>query len=598
MAAGHSQEQVDIVENPTGEHTCSSPSSTCSCSSSSIVTRLQEAKSNAVCSSGGDEYIIVKVSHMTKMWNVSTRQHINSFPECTGDLSMNKLEQRILSTSWNLSCKCCKFEGPKYRMYDTQHADGPGVKPSTLNATLGLSLVASPIGASAFSEIFLTMGLFPGSLKGLTNLINSSAETVQRLGEENMAAERHKLAQYTDGVSVEVDTGYNNPLFGGTKTPFQYGTQSKSVMCENMTPEKKIIDVIIENKLCAVGARLRNKGEDVYCPNGHPGHCSATLAPTDPIGREGLAVEKSCEKLKAEGIKISTATMDGDGSKAGFIQKVFPDVLCQRDSAHLGKALRNAVITADFSNNMFPGRLKAQRTKSQQWLANDVKQRCAAEMTHGAKSVSHISDHDSRTYQLCTLLSDTPQAIVDCYAGNCQLCTSHSFACKGNGSYSWRKHFMSTESRNKLNMTDSDKQKLKDIILDKRLCPKKIGEAVLNANTQKCESIMKCLTRSNPKSVTSSRNVAGRTLAGVLYANEGQIGRARILQTAARHSVSGKITKTHTARSNQREYLKAYKKRKDVIEKRVFSAVAKYRSYENRTLRSTRDCYKQWKTHS
>ncbi len=55
-------------------------------------------------------------------------------------------------------------------------------------------------------------------------------------------------------IRGESDKRYNNPLFKSGDTPFQGGTQSVHLICENNTRKKYIIGCATENKLCVIGS--------------------------------------------------------------------------------------------------------------------------------------------------------------------------------------------------------------------------------------------------------------------------------------------------------------------------------------------------------
>ncbi len=65
-----------------------------------------------------------------------------------------------------------------------------------------------------------------------------------------------------------------------------------------------------ENKLCVIGIRLRNKGEDVVCPH-HAGVCTQTLAETESIGNEARSCAAATRELN-DTLEISHLTSDGD----------------------------------------------------------------------------------------------------------------------------------------------------------------------------------------------------------------------------------------------------------------------------------------------
>ena len=66
-----------------------------------------------------------------------------------------------------------------------------------------------------------------------------------------------------------MDGRYNAQGFKSSYKPGQSSSQAYTVATENMTEQRYIIGLAIENKLCWTGAWLKNSGFDVFCPGGH-----------------------------------------------------------------------------------------------------------------------------------------------------------------------------------------------------------------------------------------------------------------------------------------------------------------------------------------
>ena len=534
----------------------------------SQTSQLQENK---------DEYIIINISCLEGAWNSSNQQHRVNSPQCLGFLNMQKELQSCLSTSWSLRCDSCTFHSETYRMFKTVPTAARGRKPSSLNRALGVALVKSPIGATVFSEIFLTLGINPGSVQGLTDIINAGSEICTNLCDQNTAAERQKLKHVPD-VAIEGDARYNNHINGNT--PFQAGTQVTWTVCENVSPEKKIIHVVTENKLCTQGARLRTKGEHVSCPESHPGLCTATMKASESIGSEGRLASQSACVLKKEEIPLKIFTTDCDCEMANAFKEHFPNAEWLKDSVHFSRSQKKAIKAAKFSDTMFPG-TKVNRQRNQRWFAEDVRQRCCAEMTAAINRSTHMKDGSLKIAKTNAFLLQTPQAIVDCYQGNCHSCRDSSLVCSGESSYAWPKHFQSSRSKNQLNMTDSDKVLLKRLIC-KRLGPEAVKQTYLNTNTQKTEAVHRAYSKTNPKNITSPRNFAGRIGAAVLNVNLGFAGSTCLVQSAVGHNVAGDIRKEIEKRSKYNADRKDIKKKLEIKKRRVIQRASKYRLYEKK----------------
>ena len=537
-----------------------------------------------------DEYIIVNKEKVEHAWNTNIKSHFSFSPNCVGLLTMKKEYQWSISTSWSFSCDHCDYHSNNHKMYKTIDTGSKGRKASSLNKALGVALVKSSIGATGISEIFLTLGINPGSYRGLTRLVNSGSETCKILCQENTATERSKLGN-APHVAIEGDSRYNNPIRGNT--PFQAGTQVAWTVCEGVSKSKKIVHLVTENKLCTRAASLRRQGENVSCPD-HSGRCTATMRQHESIGREGVYAKKSAEVLKEEGINVKYITSDGDCEIGNAFKETYPAVEWMKDARHFSLSQMKAIKAAKFSDQMFPTATKVQRQRDQQWFAEDIRQRCSAELTAAVNKCQDIQDKAIRKAKISALLFKTPDAIIDCYQGNCHLCGESSLVCSGENQYAWPKHFQSSMSRNKMRMTDADKDLLKDLIL-KRLGGIAIGQTYLNSNTQKVEAVHRAYSKTNPKIITSPRNFDGRIGAAVLNVNMGFEGSTRLVQAAAGHDVCEEVKKVIKKRSDEIKVRREMSKSPEYKRRRVFQRASKYRLYEERqnTGASSSDTYEK-----
>lgn len=275
-------------------------------------------------------------------------------------------------------------------------------------------------------------------------------------------------------------------------------------MVENVTPAKKIISVYTGNKLCQQGSRLRQKGQNVTCPN-HPGRCTANLQQLDTIGDEERALHNVLDSIKPQ-LTIGSFTADGDSQAH---KALGPDCQIFRDTRHFGQSLKKQIERAPFSDKVFPGSTKAQRTTIQKRFAADLTKRCNAEFKHCySKTQGNIDDLKRRL----TYIMD---AIVSCYGGNCQLCKKYSFACDG------RSEKFLLKPGTVLNFSDTKDESLLRQCLSFRLGAKGVALTKLNSNTQKSESVNRTYSKTNPKLLTWSRNFSPRIHSAVHLRNNG-----------------------------------------------------------------------------
>ena len=210
----------------------------------------------------------------------------------------------MVSGTWALKCNKCPFQSNPQELYDAytrEGRDNRGRKNSTLNDTLGTALLSSPIGAQNFSELFLKLGLDPGSLSGLNKLLRRVGKQVEALGGQVMAETQSEVKTFSNKWILTFDVKYNNPIFSA-KTPWQAGTEAVATAVDETSGQKKIVHVGTYSKLCPTGQRLRREGFEIECP-GHP-DCTANLKMTDSIGNEGFYSETMANDLKKEGVAL------------------------------------------------------------------------------------------------------------------------------------------------------------------------------------------------------------------------------------------------------------------------------------------------------
>ena len=101
----------------------------------------------------------------------------------------------MISSSWSLKCEQCDYISAPQKMYDEKELvpGKTGPKPSTLNDALGFALLKSSVGASQFREIFLNLGMNPGSLSSIQDPMTKCGQTLCEIAGANMAEERKNV---------------------------------------------------------------------------------------------------------------------------------------------------------------------------------------------------------------------------------------------------------------------------------------------------------------------------------------------------------------------------------------------------------------------
>ena len=517
-----------------------SPTKTVIRKSRRLLAQIQGAK----CDATRNQYIICNVDCLEDLIHAGVK-HLTLHPDCKGKLQLHCIEQRLISGAWSLVCPICLFDTGKtnlFREVKTSATQQGGRLSSTLNLALGNAILNSPIGVEPLRELFMRIGVDPGSAAGLQKIISTkSNQTIIELAEANMKAERKKLSMefYSDGIRVGVDGRYNNRPSGHTM--FQSGTQSVFSVVEDMTDEKKIIHLTLESKLCSTKRVLEAAGETANCPN-HKG-CTATLKPSDAIGLESRAALNSAMDLHTDNVKVAEVTNDCDSRIINSFRTIFGEEITNlKDTRHFSLAQKRYVIKSPFSAEMFPGSTKIKRDKGKRWFAEDLRMRCSAELKKAIRLVDKMDRQDKDIKVLIDKqLEFTPEAIIMCYQGDCTMCAKHSLCCDPEAKRPWPKLFVPDFARNGLKMTDDDMDQL-EMLIALRLGPEAIKVSYVITDTQKNEAFNRSLQKYNPKTVTCTKSWTGRVHASVLNINEGFQEASRQIMEAASHNICGEIS--------------------------------------------------------
>ena len=118
----------------------------------------------------------------------------------------------------------------------------------------------------------------------------------------------------TAPINVSLDSRYNSQTITGTYKQGTNASQAVGLAIECQTDSRDIIGVYTENKLCWVGASLRNKGYDVECPGGHANY-TATIAPEDPISEYNIGKQLG-RQMTGQSVFVKHAVTDGDARSA------------------------------------------------------------------------------------------------------------------------------------------------------------------------------------------------------------------------------------------------------------------------------------------
>ena len=509
------------------------------------LERTRNQKKALAINDVDNEYFISKKKKMETLWNTGFKEHSEVSSQCKGKFKLNKTHHSILSTAWSLYCEICEWHSSQpVKMFDEYYRNSVrslcGSKNSTLNDALAFGLLTSPIGASVFHELFLTIGIDPGSRSGLSKLISQCGLTMLDIGESVLEETKEYLKQtFTTDIDVTMDTRYNNPIFSA-HTPFQGGTQATTTVIEEVSGQRKIIDVITSSKLCTKGRRLRKTDKTIQCP----GHidCTANLKSHEAIGNEANYAEQAAQSLKLANFNLRHVALDGDCKQKKGIQVVFEGVVFQIDSRHFANAQNKKIKTYELSDAMLKSDTKKQKDKYKGYFAKEIMMRCTAEFNAVHKQCKKCATSSLQMKdQMNALFMNLKKAILDCYQGKHAKCKKYSFVCHP-PSKCWSKKALPKPLKDRMTMTPGDRKQILEFI-DLRLGDTAVDQTYLNMNTQKVEAVNRLYLKTNPKCVTSVRNFRPRILSAVIQSNLGFDNACFRLQKTANHQVCGTIKK-------------------------------------------------------
>ena len=508
-------------------------------------------------------YFIAHQGNLEELMNHGFKDHLKSRPKCSGYLILNKKNQHVISTELKLSCSKCDWGGFEKKMYQEYKCENDTLDgTSTLNTALGFALLNSGIGATGCLELFLYLGLNPGSRAGLQRLINSCGEVVNILGQQVINETRQRLKeQFGHKWVCTFDTMYNNRLFSNN-TPFAGGTQAISTAVEEMSGDRLVIGLVTASKLKASVVKT-DESEDEKIDKD-----TLYLQTCDNIADEGLYAFTMSQSLKEDGVSVSAIGADADSTIRSGVIKVFPDCLPQLDTKHFSKTQKNKIKGTEFSDQLVKShnteKLSKQRKKKKiGYLAQDIAARCTAEFNRAHSKCKHIKNVEQLRSALKEKTKYLAKTIVNCYQGKHNLCKKHSFVCSPPHSISKSKFFVE-----KLNPTALDKFKLIDLV-NLRLGEQGIDKTCLNLNTQKCESLNRSYIKSNPKAVTCSRNFRSRVLCGVIKDTLGFQGAVARCHLRTAHVICSEVKTQIETHSKNILYQKAWHKTANAKKARV-----------------------------
>jgi len=461
-------------------------------------------------------------SMMAKEYKNHRLRHEN----CRGDLEIDGYASIKWGLGWQERLKCtkCTYVSQHYKMYHEVERKGSGRRAAQINVGVQIGLASTSIGNSGTCRILNSANIIAPSRTSMQKGANKVNAALQTINEKSMRQIRRTLVYENSRVgqkdphmfNVEGDSCYNNPIFNSEATPFQAGTVVTTTFCENNTKNKKVLGVHVGSKLCTIGAKLRNKGSNVLCPN-HRGHCTANIPQNQAIGDEGQWNTRVASEISTE-VKIANFTCDGDSKGFKGVETSQKHTVGHlKDLRHLGNSLRRELNKAPFSKGMLTGHTKS-NIRSR--FALSVKSRCMAELKCAHKK------HRGNIRVLKRVMPNVISTMILCFRGYCGTeCRKYSLVCSGHHAQS--KNYLPANV--KVKMTANDQTVLTKCI-EMILGPTALDATKLLTTTQKCEAVNRSYQAVNPKTMNFSRNCGGRIHGQVHKLNVGY-GSSVIIKT-------------------------------------------------------------------
>ena len=232
------------------------------------VEKLQPKSGAELQQTSGDDhqdgsggYRFVNVNSAVNLGVQAVLDHQRAKPECDGkpELMPNAEVCRGLAVSEMMYCKKCGFHTHKTKLYTEIPRTGRGRRTATPNMALQVGLHNTRIAAAGAMRLLSAMDTTVPSRNALQKLSNKCGEIITFENKQDMSDKReivkdiHELQGYNreSAVAVEADRQYNNPLRNcRKKTLFVPATQTRDIVCENVTTQKYIVMYNHENKLC------------------------------------------------------------------------------------------------------------------------------------------------------------------------------------------------------------------------------------------------------------------------------------------------------------------------------------------------------------
>ena len=531
-----------------------------------------------------NEYGIINLTCLNDMINDSYIQHLNLNPTCKyPQFELIKTKQKFISLTLAIRCKNCNFDGAPKKMYiemekqlrTFNEAGGGsktnrGGKASTLNASLSAALTNSMIGVTQIRRMLLEIGVDVGPASTLQNLNNQISHLTKKLAEKSMEKGIAEIIQQKEEgqtTHISQDGMYNNRKRPG---PCQPGTQ---VVFTSVGSNGKVLAFQTFNKLCPKGKRLESKGLG-SCREGHEG-CTQTLDEVAPISQEGRMALEALFSLRERGYVPDYLAVDGDcqirKKVEEFSAQCDNNVVVQYDPNHWAKSIERHLnkVAAFVDDGTFHGKYnndtKKVRQSTMNKLCNDISNRCKSEIKACSNETEYITDNEARKTEMHRKFTKKlKSAIVHCIQGNCNSkCRDHSLVCQGLGKEESRKAMLGEHNELSGKNLRIAKERIETYFEKDR-----IAQVFMQIDTNINEAMHRGYGRTNPKTLSHSRNYFGRISREIIHFNEGIAVAAQMVNDEIGHKTCQTVKDKLEKEQKLKEYHTMYAKKESTSRRR------------------------------
>lgn len=519
--------------------------------------------------------ILKMLNDVVKTHNSCSNHNCFNYNVCSDSkLYVAKEIQKGVCCKWYLACSSCDYTG-YFKLYKEIEKAGPGCKAAVANIGLQTGLGETALSMERACLVLNAMGVPAPSKKNMQKQANRISDKIKALNDDDMKNNRLDLKRINqlrgnddNLVNVETDAVYNSQSISRRGEFGRVATCVTGIMCENVTPQKKVIATIQHSKMCKTGAALRINGAEVSCPDKESHQCTANHRQDKDFTEEGLAFEMA-QQISHE-LKIDKVTTDGDSKSAQGIRRSMGDnVENLMDPIHKTQSVFRASLTCldkDFSANILPYEESSVCKRS-------LKKAFAADIARRVnKVVANLFSKFDNADAISDKLLDCVNAIINCYDGNCDSCKTELSACrKGKRWWNVSEELVQFKvKKGSINLTKKDRFVLTKI-LELKLSRREFTKIRFNTTTNKCESINRTINVYAPKTKRYARNSAARVAAAV-HARNNETANSLILKlehVGAGVAKNSKVAANLKSFNSRSQYKSAYKKNELVRKRKV-----------------------------